>query len=393
MRRFDRVVWLMAVVLLTGCAAEISQENMARFAMESPQGGGREAPEARATAVPALAADQAPVVTASVAPDAAVRSIIYNGGLRLVVPDIAAAEQAIQQQARAAQGYLQELDGNAITIRVPAAKFDATLAALERLGEVTGRHIKANDVTETMRDLKIRLENAVEVRKRLTDLIAKADKIEDTIKLEQELERVTETIELLKGKLQYMQDQVAFSTIRVDLNSPRPQSPGGLAVPFAWVKELADGAVTGVSEPMPDTNRFWSRNERFALPSGFVRYFERDHVTEAMSADDVLIKLRRQDNYDGGDLGFWSKLARRAIVENRAIAVISESDVKVKDGTAGHLVVGVKDQGAHKQGYLLGIVSTRRYVYTFESWGDQDKVDKARSALEAAFGSLDVNHW
>jgi len=133
------------------------------------------------------------------------------------------------------------------------------------------------------------------MRKRLTDLIAKAEKIEDTIKLEEALEKTTQTIELLKGKILFMKDQVAFSTIRVGFNSPRPQlaggGGGGMAVPFEWVKELADGAVTGTAERAPDTNRVWARNERFKLPEGFVRDYERDGSTEATSADEELERL------------------------------------------------------------------------------------------------------
>jgi hypothetical protein len=333
-----------------------------------------------------------PVVTADVAAERA-RAIIYDAGLQMVVPDIAAAERVVEQEAAGVRGYLEELNGNAITVRVPAARFEAVLSAVERLGEVTGRHVKANDVTEEMRDLNIRLENAQEVRRRLTDLIAKAEKIEETIKLEEALERVTQTIELLKGKLVYMKDQVAFSTIRVEFNSPRPQMPGGLAMPFAWVKELADGAVTGTSEVRPDTNRLWARNERFVLPAEFVRYYERDGITEAMSADDVVIRLKREDNYDGGELSFWSKLARRVLVEERAIAVESEKEMQVKDGSAGRWMVGIKDQGSKKQGYVLGLVATKRYVYTFEAWGDEEKVSARRGALEGAFGTLDVRHW
>jgi hypothetical protein len=401
MRMILQTAILAMGVALTGCAS--AEKAMFHDDMTLEQGVpgsiasfidhrvGQELPSATvARPVTVPAAPQ--VLTASAAPDVA-RSIIYNAGLQIVVPDIATAQRAVQQQAAAAQGYLQELDGSRIIVRVPAAKFESVLMALEKLGEVTGRHVKANDVTEEMRDLNIRLENAQEMRKRLTDLIAKADKIEDTIKLEEALERVTQTIELIKGRLLYLKDQVAFSTIGVQFNSPRPQMQGGIALPFAWVKELGDGAVTGAAAQMPDTSRVFARNERFALPAGFVRYFERDHTTEAMSADDVVIKLRRQDNYDGGDLAFWGRLARRVLVENRAIAVESEKDMKVKDGSTGRWIAGTKDQGARKQTYLLGMVATKRYVYTFEAWGDQEKMASQRAALEAAFGSLDVKHW
>jgi hypothetical protein len=335
----------------------------------------------------------AEVITASVEP-AAQRSIIYNAEMQMVVAEITTTQRTIQSMATAAGGYLQELDGNTIAVRVPAAKFEEMLTSIERLGEVTGRHVKANDVTEEMRDLQIRLDTSQATRKRLGELLAKSEKVEDTIKIEAELERVIQTIELIKGKLQYMQDQVAFSTIRTELNSPQPpMRSGGLAMPFSWMKALGDGAVAGISEPKPDADRFWKRNDRFVLPTGFVRYYERDYVTEAMSADEVVIRLRREENYDGGDLSFWSKMARRMVVENRAIAALREETVKVKDGSAGQVLIGVKDLGPRKMGYVLGIVTTSKYVYAFEAWGEKDKVNTAEAALVAAFKTLDVKHW
>jgi hypothetical protein len=112
-----------------------------------------------------------------------------------------------------------------------------------------------------------------------------------------------------------------------------------------------------------------------------------------MSADDTVIRLRREDNYDGGDLGFWSKLIARSLTEGRAIAITSERDMTVKDGTAAKLLLGTKDLGAKKTMYLVGIVVTKRYVYTFEAWGDADKVKSQIRTLQAAFASLDVKHW
>jgi hypothetical protein len=309
------------------------------------------------------------------------------------VADIASSQAAIEQRANAEGGHLQEVDGGSITIRIPANRFEAVIAFLERVGEVTARHIKANDVTDELRDLNIRLDNAQHVRERIEALINKTEKIEETIKLEAELERVTQIIELIKGKLLSMQDQIAFSTIRIDLNSVRPQIEPAAALPFAWVKELGDGAVAGVSQPKANADRFWHKNERFTLPPGFIRYYEADRVTEAMSAQEVVIKVRREDNYEGGDLRFWSELVRRAIVDNRAISIQKEMDLTIKDGTAGKWFAGIKDRGGRKQGYCAGIVSTGKFVYTFEAWGDQASIEKESTAIEGAFRTLDVRHW
>ena len=48
--------------------------------------------------------------------------------------------------------------------------------------------------------------------------------------------------------------------------------------------------------------------------------------------------------------------------------------------------------GAGKQGYILGVVATKRYVYAFEAWGEKNKVDAAQESLIAAFKTLDVKH-
>jgi hypothetical protein len=203
------------------------------------------------------------------------RSIIYNATLALTVVDIRSTQTSIQQYANANGGYLQEIAGSSITIRVPAAKFEAAISTIEHFGELTDRHIEANDVTEELHDLHIRLENAMHVRDRLTALLEKATKMEDTIAIEKQLEEVTEQIERLKGKIQFTENRVALSTITVNLNSPRPQNDTTATLPFQWVRELASGAVSGDTEPQPDTNRLWKRNDRFQLPAGFVRYYER----------------------------------------------------------------------------------------------------------------------
>jgi hypothetical protein len=354
--------------------------------------GGAGASEVAAAAATAALPAGAPTLTADISPDAA-RQIIYTAALALTVPDIAAAQSSVRQAAASLGGYLEEINGPVITIRVPAGKFDDARTIIERLGVVTDRQVKAADVTEEMHDLHLRLDNALQTRTRLTELLAKSTRVEDTLKIEQELTRVTEAVELLKGKLQFMDSQAAFSTLRAAFNSPRPQNASTDPLPFRWVRDLASGAVGGNTESNPDTSRLFHRNDRFKLPPGFVRYYEREHVTEAMSADNVVIKLVRQDNYDGGSLDFWSTLAKKTLLENRAIAITDQHDVTLSDKSTARVLIGAKDTGGPKQTYLLGLVATSRYVYTFEAWGPSEAVASQRDALEKALTTLDAKHW
>ena len=53
-------------------------------------------------------------------------------------------------------------------------------------------------------------------------LIEKATKVEDILKIEEHLTRLTETIERIKGQLKYLNEQVAFSLVEVGFQSVSP---------------------------------------------------------------------------------------------------------------------------------------------------------------------------
>ena len=389
------------LLLLAGCEASSfkSPAEYGRFASDTHLAAGTasETPAAAhyfAPTTPPAPSDSTTVLADAVSPaevrPALQRQIIYSASFNLTVPDIAHTQQAIRTTAESLGGYLQELSGDSITVRVPAAKFNDTVTAVEKMGEVTLRQIKAQDITEEMRDLAIRLDNSEKIRDRLTALIEKSQKMEDTLKIEAELERVTQTIELLKGKIQYLSQQLAYSALRVQLNSPLPQKQLVAQIPFQWVRDLGNGLVAGVAEPQPDTSTWFRRAARFDLPKSYVRYFERDEVTEAMSADGVLIKVQRQDNYHGGDADFWTRLCRRALVENRAVSITAEP---ASANAATRLLVGVKDVSGKPSGYLLGMYITDKHVYTFEAWGPQASFDRDLAALKDSFATLEKGAW
>ncbi|HEY3494259.1 MAG TPA: DUF4349 domain-containing protein, partial [Polyangiaceae bacterium] len=165
--------------------------------------------------------------------------LIYSATLTLAVFGLDAALDAVEELARQRHGYLVRRNDASITVRVPAAVFRETLAGIGKVGDELHRDVAARDVTEEYADLEVRLRNAEVVRQRLEILLAKASKVEDALAVERELDRVTGTIEQLKGKLKLMSELVAFSTITVNFQ-PRvieridPRSP----LPFEWLKEL-----------------------------------------------------------------------------------------------------------------------------------------------------------
>lgn len=316
--------------------------------------------------------------------DPAARVIIYSAAMRVVVVSVSDSLASVQRLAESLGGYMQEVAGDAITIRVPATRFNEATGAVEKLGEVTERNIKAADITEQMVDLKIRLENAEKGRVRLLELIARTEKAEDLLKIEEQLQRVTAEIESMKGKIRFFESQAAMSTIRVEFNSPRRQIPqDGLGVPFEWINRLGDGLIAGTVESAPRSPGIFGRGPSFVPPPGFVRYYQDDNYVEAMDAGSVRIKVQRHLNHDSADLSFWAKLARRTLVESRSLAVDLEDSVS---GVAR--IGGTREIAGKQHKYLLVLRREQNGVTTFEAWGPVDEFNAQSDAIDASGNSI-----
>ncbi|MCC7011683.1 MAG: DUF4349 domain-containing protein [Planctomycetes bacterium] len=316
------------------------------------------------------------------------RQVIYSASLRLAVVKIADSLSAVHALAREVGGHMQQSESRSITIRVPSAQFEATLARIATLGEVVERSVRANDVTEEMFDIELRLDNLRKARERLLVHLAKSDKLEDTLKIEAELTRVSGEIESLEGRLRFMTSQVSMSTIHVEFNASVPQdatSTAMLGMPFDWIGRLGDGLVAGTVETRPRKPGFFASGPEFVPPADFIRYYSDKSLVEALNADGVRIKVQRHDNYDEGSLQFWSSLTRRALVAGRALAIQREERL---DGQR-MLLSGSRDIGGRVLGYMLVLLRTDDDVYTFEAWGPAGEFSPREKALLDSARSLE----
>ena len=392
MRRFFFTLALLG--LTTGC---VNSSNYAApyrdYAGEAEMAAGEPSTGASRRATEPAAPPHEGLRVAAVADEPEVigarRVMIYNVAVRLVVLNIANTQRDIRAKAEAAGGYLLSLDGQTITVRVPADRMNATLDYLQTLGEVTDRQMTGEDVTDQLRDLNIRLANAQQARSRLLELVAKAQKTEDVLKIEKELTRLTEQIETLKGKLAMIGERVRFATITIQLNSPLAQRQLAIQIPFPWVRDLAGDLIAGTSPAHVSTGVFKPGLD-VDLPDSYIRYIATPNTTRAMSADGVLIKVERHENYDGGDMDFWATLCRRSLVEHRAISLSQSDRIQLPNDREAQLYVGAKQIGGDEQHCVRMSTRTSRYVYTFEAWGPAKVFEADRTALMDSARSLNV---
>jgi hypothetical protein len=158
----------------------------------------------------------------------------------MAVFEVQASLGRVELVGRELGGFLAKRDDRSVTIRVPAARFDEAVRRIEGVGDVLHRNVQAEDVTEEFRDLEIRLSSARAVQKRLSELLARAVKVEESIAIERELDRVSGEIERVEGRMKFLRDRAAFSTITVTFDAkPREQVGGGqVRLPVPWLQNL-----------------------------------------------------------------------------------------------------------------------------------------------------------
>lgn len=104
-----------------------------------------------------------------------------------------------------------------ITFMVPAANFDDTISQLSKLGNLQSEHISGNDVSAQYVDLQARLANEEAQRNAMLAVLKRANTISDIIAVQTQIGLITGQIEELKGQIQYINQNTAYSTVTVNL--------------------------------------------------------------------------------------------------------------------------------------------------------------------------------
>ncbi len=248
---------LVVALLLTACGGQQATSPMAAPPRTSSSGGASmPAPTAAANA--ALEAKPADGTTASSAnapaaqQPAVQRLVIKNATVSLQVENVSAAEAQIRTRTDQMGGYIVSVQttgsdaymSSVVVFRVPAARFEEALSGVEGLArKVLSRTVGGEDVTEEYVDLESRLRNLDATRTRLLDLLTKATQTDEALQVNQALTDVQGQIEQIQGRMKYLSQSAAFSTITADLQPVPP--PPTIYEPDGWQPLRVAGEALG----------------------------------------------------------------------------------------------------------------------------------------------------
>ena len=171
--------------------------------------------------------------------DTIVTLIIRTGDARIEVAEIRAAVTQLRELAQRVGGHVanssyqggrNEIRAATLELKVPAARYDETVAALDAVGRVEYVNSRAEDAGEEYADASARLTNARRLEERLLALLtSRTGKLEEVLAVERELARVRGEIEQIEGRLRYLRTRAAMSTLTVTAHEAEPMlggSPG-----------------------------------------------------------------------------------------------------------------------------------------------------------------------
>ena len=160
------------------------------------------------------------------------RIVIVNASMEIVVDAPDQSLENISRMANQMGGFVvnanlsntrlsdgQEVPRASITIRVPAERLEEAIAFIEAESDrlPLNKSIQSQDVTSEYTDLESRLKNLEAAESQLMEIMASANKTEDVLSVFEQLTRVREQIEVIKGQIKYIDESARLSAISVEL--------------------------------------------------------------------------------------------------------------------------------------------------------------------------------
>jgi hypothetical protein len=164
-----------------------------------------------------------------------------EGSVSLQVPKVRSALRALHELTKRAGGVVTEeridtasaYGAAQVTLRVPSGKAQSVLDELDQIGSVLSQSIEAKDIGKEYFDAKLRLSSLEVTQRRYEEILTHATKVEEILRIEQELGRLRAEIEQVKGNLRWLSDRAARATLHLALRERAPEIAAPVEEPAA----------------------------------------------------------------------------------------------------------------------------------------------------------------
>jgi hypothetical protein len=155
------------------------------------------------------------------------RAVVRTASLSVTVTNVDQAADRALAAAGTAGGRVDGDDRNEdsagrhaeLVLRVPAAKLDALIGTVSKLGHEDSRTVHGDDVTANQADVNARVQELTISVGRLQDFLKHSGSISDLVSLESTLTQREADLQSTVAQQRALSDQVDLSTLTVDLHT------------------------------------------------------------------------------------------------------------------------------------------------------------------------------
>lgn len=220
------------------------------------------------------------------------RMMIYNADLEIAVVDPDAVMQTIIEMAEAEGGFVvssnsyktysndRTLPRANITVRVPAEKLEAIMEDIKALTpnpeeDVISENVSGSDVTSEYTDLESRLRNLEAAEEALVALMEDARDPEDVLAIFDELTYYRGEIEVVKGRMKYLEESADLSALTVNIVAKESLQPIEIVgwQPKGTAKRAVEALIEAVQFVGDAAIWFGIYCLPFLIPLGIAAYF------------------------------------------------------------------------------------------------------------------------
>lgn len=201
------------------------------------------------------------------------RLIIKNADITVEVQDFDGFMETITEIVTESKGYIsnsssyvykkdssdptKNLKGGNVAIRVPSEIFDGIIYSVGEIGNVTNTNLYTEDISKRYRDTADEVKNLEIREERIREIMGKAEKIEDILKIEEELSRVRSEINRLKGNLSNWEDLVSLSTININVREVEDIKNQIVPVNTNVFQKAKEGFIETINRMIKSIERFF----------------------------------------------------------------------------------------------------------------------------------------
>jgi hypothetical protein len=180
------------------------------------------------------------------------QKLIKESYLRFLVENLDSTYDNIVGFVKHNKGFIQKDNssknyGNnsrVLTIRIPTKNFQNVIDSIAKdVNYFDEKRITLKDVTEEFIDIEARLKAKKSLENRYLNLLSKANTVSEILEIEKELSKIREEIESREGRLNYLKDKVAFSTLTVEFYTLSADT----GVRTSYGKKMWDALKSGVN--------------------------------------------------------------------------------------------------------------------------------------------------